>query len=756
MLLTISLAVAMQTWAADAATSSPRFVCADGDQVALRGYVGHRVERNTRGILLHKDEKALLEPFRDRTTRDQAWAGEHVGKWLSAASMAYAYSKDDELRAKLKRVADGLVATQLDNGYLGTYTPENYWTGWDVWVHKYNLLGLEAYYLATGNATVLPACRKVGDLLADTFGPQGKDILQAGEHGGMAPASVLEPIAELYRLTGEKRYRAFAEYIAASLARPGGPRIIDSLLEHKTVLKVGNAKAYEMISCLMGLLAMHRQNPDPRILKAARIAADDIIDHLAYVTGGVTYAEFFCEPGVLPNSGSVAETCVTMSQVQLYRELLELTGDPKYGGALEHLLYNHLLACQHPEGKSVCYYTPLWGHKFYFDFLGCCISSGPRVIAMIPSLYYLLRGDRVVVNLLGASELNAKLADLRPVRIVQTTDYPFSDQVNLRITSPEPGGFTLLVRIPQTAGEVTVNVDGKGMDREPAEGELVELAMPPGEHTVDLKLNPRWQIHKGTGANEGLFALQRGPIVYAYDYALNREAGRPDDTAFEMDLAGLSPRVPEKDGRRLVEVNGHVRQADGRWAARTIRLLPFADAGVNDYFSVWLRDRARHDRGPFSLFTQVSESSSRIGRHSGSIADNSADTFTSTDDGKRSDSDWFEVNAGWHANYNLIVFRHGRSSPNGGWFDTSKGKPRVLFKSWGDYHEVAVLDEYPDTTATSPGRLVDGQAIRVVIPRDKRKPEFRVRIAGTPAHGNDPTQNFATCGEIQVLYDPDL
>lgn len=63
-----------------------------------------------------------------------------------------------------------LINTQLENGYLGTYTPDQYWTSWDVWSHKYNLHGLLTYYATTGYKPALEASKKMGDLLCRTFG----------------------------------------------------------------------------------------------------------------------------------------------------------------------------------------------------------------------------------------------------------------------------------------------------------------------------------------------------------------------------------------------------------------------------------------------------------------------------------------------------------------------------------------------------------------------------------------------------------
>lgn len=730
--------------------------------VKIGGYVGHRLDRNLRGILMHKDENALLQPFRERGPKQSAWIGEHIGKWLSAASWMYACSHDEQMLAKLKRVAGGLIVTQMEDGYVGTYAEQDRWTGWDVWIHKYNMLGLLDYYDVTGDVAAIGACRKMGDLLVGTFGPDKRDILKAGEHSGMASASVLQPVLMLYRRTEEQRYLDFAKYIVEATERPDGPRIVSTLLQNGNVQQVANAKAYEMLSDIIGMIDLHRISGDDRLLHAATAAGDDIIRNRLYITGGCTFGEHFRDEGCLPNVGHVAETCVTMSLMQLYRDLQRTisTGDVKHVGAAENLIFNHLLACQRPDGEQICYYTPMWGHKFYMDLLGCCISSGPRALGIIPSMYYLRWNsttmNTVALNLLGESELDTRLPNGLRLNVEQKTDYPFSGKVTVVVsasgTSDE--AYNLFIRIPACASKPTF-LSGNTPPVEPDYPPLFFL-VPNAVTRIDIDLHLSWKIIEGAGASTGLFALQYGPVIYAFDLDANRDIAGAINCAFDMDLKSLAPRLVKNGDRWTARVHGHVRQADGSWKPAQITLLPFADAGVRDYFSVWLVDRARHNPNGISLFTQVHENCSRPGSDRGSFADNSTATFTSTDNGEKRDQDWFEVDAGWHVKYNVIVFRHGKATPTGGWFDTSKSKPRILLKSWHDYHEVAEIADYPATTATSPGTLTDGQAFRVVIPKDKREPAFRVRVTGTPAAGNSPDQNSASCSEIQVFYDPTL
>src|SRR5690349_9089987 len=161
--------------------------------VQAEGLIGERFSRNARNRLIQVDEEELLSGFRHRPGK-QAWIGEHVGKWLHAATLAWANTGDPALKAKLDRVARNLLATQEPDGYLGTYLPGKRFglypdADWDVWVHKYDLIGLLTYYRFTGDADALAGARKVGDLLIATFGPGRKSIVSAGTHVGMAATS---------------------------------------------------------------------------------------------------------------------------------------------------------------------------------------------------------------------------------------------------------------------------------------------------------------------------------------------------------------------------------------------------------------------------------------------------------------------------------------------------------------------------------------------------------------------------------------
>jgi DUF1680 family protein len=167
---------------------------------------------------------------------------------------------------------------------------------------------------------------------------------------------------------------------------PGGPRVLHTLLTEKSVQKTANGKAYEMLSNLVGLCELYCVTGERDYLQAALNAWQDIVDLRLYLTGSASQGEHFRADHELPNgeSAHVAETCVTTTWIQLNQQLLRLTGEARFADELERTYYNHLAAAQRPDGAEWCYFTSLEGRKPYGPGINCCVSSGPRGMALVP------------------------------------------------------------------------------------------------------------------------------------------------------------------------------------------------------------------------------------------------------------------------------------------------------------------------------------------------------------------------------------
>jgi len=290
--------------------------------VHFDGLLGQRLDADVGGLMT-VPEDVILAGFQHRPG-EHPWIGEHVGKWLHAACHMWAYSGDAKLKARIDRTVRALLATQEEDGYLGTYVPAKRWTSWDVWVHKYCLIGLMTYHQFTGDEAALRGARGIADLLCRTFGDGKRDIILSGTHVGMAATSVMEPMMMLYNATAESKYLDFCKYLVRAYDQPHGPAIIKTLLSTKSVRETANNKAYEMMSNLVGLCELYRATGTREYLEAARIAWDDIAANQLYVTAGTSLHEHFQEPHHLPNTGRVSETCATVTWLQHTIQLLRL------------------------------------------------------------------------------------------------------------------------------------------------------------------------------------------------------------------------------------------------------------------------------------------------------------------------------------------------------------------------------------------------------------------------------------------------
>jgi DUF1680 family protein len=735
------------------------------DRVHLTGWVGTRIQVNESNRLAKLDPARLLEGYRKRPGR-QTWDGEHVGKWLHAATLAWANTGDPALREKLDYTAAELVKCQLPDGYLGTYEESSRWTQWDVWAHKYNLIGLVTYMRYTGNMAPLPTCRRMADLLCTTFGdePGKRDIILAGQHMGMAPTSVLEPMVLLYRLTGEPRYLDFCKYILRAWEHPNGPHIVSTLLTEERVNKVGNGKAYEMLSCLNGALEYYRTTGDRQLFDACLNAWQDIVDHRLYLTGAASYREFFRDDFDLPNINNVGETCVTVTWLQFNAQLLRLTGEARFAEQLERVVLNQLFGAQCPDGSAWGYYVQMQGKKPYSATLDghCCLSSGPRGISLIPTFAVTTDADGVVVNLYDEGVANLQLRDGAAVNVTTATKYPGDDRIRITLAPNVKKSFALKLRIPAWCDSPELRMNDKPVKAERGPDGYVALRQEwkKGDYVqLRLKLEPRVVV--GDHKNEGRIAVLYGPLVLAADEALLGDKECPLSAVGVSDskLAALhfTPEpAPDKlkswSGAEVFRITGVACKTTGSVKQGTplkVGLVPFADAGATGTaYKIWLPFEA--PRANRNLLLDGIEVRSRK-PNAGSIIDDNLQTIASTFNSKRAPQDWFGVELDEPVTAARIVFVHGKSFHDGGWFDAGARKPRVEIQSTpkGSWVPLCELADYPATTATDSAGLKGGERFACELPKPVEL--CGLRVIGKPACGDSPKQAFSSCAELQAF-----
>jgi DUF1680 family protein len=391
-------------------------------------------------------------------------------------------------------------------------------------------------------------------------------------------------MVNLYRATGEVRYLTFCEYLVHSWDQPNGPKIIASLTSTGSVFHTANAKAYEMMSNLVGLMELYRVTGKAEYLKPAEIAWKDIVAHRLYVTGTTSSSEHFQDDGVLAGeeSSNVGEGCATVTFLQLTWQLLRSTGAPQYADQLEQTVYNALLGAQDPANGNICYFTPLDGRKSPTPGINCCVSSEPRGISMIPQLAWGRRGDGAAIVLYAPGHASLDTA-AGAVSIESRTHYPLDGAVELIVNPPKTARFPLYLRVPSWTTHFQAGVAGRTYQGEPGAFLTIDREWTAGDRVeIDIDLTTR--VVPGGPSYPYSVAIARGPQFLALESGVNRglvdlQAAGPRSA--QINLTDASDQLPATwIGKQAYRMDGLVA---GR--SRDLVLVPFADART---YRVWL------------------------------------------------------------------------------------------------------------------------------------------------------------------------
>ncbi len=581
------------------------------NNVELQGFPGGKIDLCISEQIKKQDIEHLVEPFRYKK-ETRLWQSEFWGKWMLSAVSAWNYTRDPELLKMMQTAVKGLLETQLPNGYIGNYTPESQLTQWDIWGRKYSMLGLIRYFEITNQKEALKAAQKVADHLLTQVGPGKKEITYTGNYHGMASSSVLEPIVYLYKLTGEKRYLDFAEYIVNSWETEDGPKLISKANDGIWVSErfphpdvwwswENGQKAYEMMSCYEGLLQLYLVTGKPEYLKAVENVANNIVDTEINIAGSGSAFECWyrgIENQTRPTYHTM-ETCVTMTWMKLCNSLLEVTGNPRYADQVEKTFYNALMASMKFDGTEIAKYSPLEGRRHAGEeqcgmHINCCNANGPRGFALMPGYSFMTSENSVFINFYCESQAKIKLENGNSVLIQQKTSYPENDNIVIEVQPEKESEFEIVLRIPEWSEKNSIKINGEEI------GEIL-----PGSYkkiTRKWDKNDRIEISfdlRGKLIKQGEYqAILRGPLVLARDSRFSD--GFVDETSVIQNENGFVELTPVQNKPENIwmaftaplvlgtDLEGEYREP------KQIAFCDFASAGntwdENTRYKVWLRE----------------------------------------------------------------------------------------------------------------------------------------------------------------------
>lgn len=455
--------------------------------------------------------------------------GHFVGHYLTACALMYASTGDQRIKDKGNAVVAGLAECQakIGTGYLSAY-PEEFFDRVEalqrVWAPYYTLhkiyAGLLDMYVYCDNQQALDVCKKFADWVIARNAKLTDEQMQkmlGTEHGGMN-----EVLANLYGLTGEKKYLAIAQrFNHMAVLGPASQRQdkLTGLHANTQIPKfVGTARQYELTG-------------QDWLQTASLFFWDTVVKERSYVIGGHSDGEGFSPKEKLSEAfgPSTTETCNTYNMLKLTRHLFCWDPKAEYADYYERALYNHILCSQNPQTGMMCYYVPLrsGSHKEYntpLNSFWCCTGTGVENHAKYGDSIYFHNDSTLWVNLFIASELNWKAKGLK---VRQETRYPEEGASRLVFSLEKPTELTVQIRRPhwavsgfmakvttdngvsvshgadvgKRAGDTTVVGNFVYLSRTWRDGDVIEITMPLHLRTEGFKDNPR------------RFAFLHGPLV---------------------------------------------------------------------------------------------------------------------------------------------------------------------------------------------------------------------------------------------------
>lgn len=550
----------------------------------LQGVVREYVDAVTQNWLLTLPDRdtAILQMFADRDKEPHrdllVWSGEFAGKYLSGATQVLRLTRDPKLKDCLSRFVARLVKLQTEDGYLGPFwkNVRLNW-GWDVWGHYHAMLGLLLWHEDTRDPQALQCAVKIGDLLCRKFLHSGRRIVDGGSVE-MNHAAI-HSLCLLYNATKTPAYLELARQIADEefQAEKGGD-FIRTALADKEFYQCPKPR-WESLHSIQGIAELYRITGNERYRQAFEHIWWSIAKTDRHNNGGFSSGE---QAQGNPYHRGAIETCCTVAWIALGVDMLRLTGNSVVADELELSTWNQVLGYQHRSGKWCTYNTPMDGARVNSttdiafqirpgsEEINCCSANAPRGFGMIGDWALMTDSTGLVLNWYGPSSMAAKLNGAT-VTITQETDYPRDGRIALKVSPERVMKFPLKLRIPHWSAKSRVRVNGQpvpdvkpgayvALDRDWKSGDIVQ---------VDLDMS----LHYWVGEREctGKASIYRGPLLLVYE--LPRKG---DQAAPEFDAATMNGRVVPDSGALwppmlLMEFTG----ADGK----KVRLRDFGTAG---------------------------------------------------------------------------------------------------------------------------------------------------------------------------------
>jgi len=466
------------------------------------------------------------------------WPYEQTGYFVDGCLRTGYLLNDTTLVHKALKQVDYVLAHQQPNGRLG---PDTLKGRWNLWPYAGFLRAfMTAFNVQHDSALVKAMQRHYAHY-------QGKDFADELDLNNV------EEMCWLFGITGDssllhKAEEAYATFKSDHKYRDRDGRDIDFASD-----MVPNYHGVCYIEIVKIPAILYSYTGKKNYLDEAEHGIAQMEKYHMLASGVPSASEHFGGQG--ERSGH--ETCNVTTLPYTYGYMLRITGGAKWGDKIEKAVFNAGIGSVTKDFKAHQYFSS--PNQFLATMKSCHLGYNPARFVFAPGhdtecctgnvnrfmpyyveqLWLQSKDHGVVASMFGASEITAEAgADHTPVRIEETTGYPFDETITFTIRAPHPVKFPFYIRIPGWTEHARITYENEQLEAGIAPGSFFKLeqTFKDGDRIV---LSVPMNVQLTAWPNNGV-SIARGPIVYSYPIPAEKrivkdyKKSTPQFPAFEL------------------------------------------------------------------------------------------------------------------------------------------------------------------------------------------------------------------------------
>ena len=444
--------------------------------------------------------------------------GQEAGRFLMGAGNTLRWIENPEMRERMNKIVDVIDECKEPDGYIMGYPKNKIFAGeYGAYTRSWVTHGLiEAGY--AGNEKAFPLLRGFYDWFnTSVYLPEMLRRAGQGTQGIIPSTRVyFSPVGKPADIHVVQQY--FQEnYWMEQMAE----RDVRSIW-----LYPYDRPHNYLLTGIEPYLDLYRATGEKKYLDAASGAWDLYHENWEHIGGSIAICEGtdLYPPKSYYLHRSTGELCGSVFWSFLNQRFHLLNPEEeKYVAEIEKSIYNNLIANQTGD-KGIRYHSVLVDHKDLnnrqpFAMSTCCEGQGTRMMGALPEFIYSIADDGIYVDLFAASSINHK-TKAGTIKLDMATQFPYSNDVTLKIGTDKPHFSKIRIRIPSWASKkMPVKVNGKvfisgapgtyiTINRQWKEGDVISFSLPASFRMTKYEGSEKEYI--------GRSAIEYGPVLMAY------------------------------------------------------------------------------------------------------------------------------------------------------------------------------------------------------------------------------------------------